>query len=480
MLSQHLTRSANQLFIKGIIQPTTTQSIIHPSSFFLSNNKNKLFNNSIYFKKKNCCQQQQTLQQQAFFHTSILVKEKNNDNTTTKTNNNNNIDNTNNKSKEDNNQWFAFEGLPIALNKHSISHKWNVVEFDIEGNIKMNQIKRSELYSKYGLQGRDIRILVNTTNYPSILARHQCILVNIGNISAIITHEKLLLIKSDYINNLDPTFIKFIQQFLLYFSKSKELNKYSFDYTPYGFFEQSYTLPFEFRILECILHKVCANIESEKDLLQERCNEILSAPDYTNEDSLYQILQAKQHITRFKTFVTELHETINNILEQDDDMASMYLTDKVKGYPRTEDQHEEIEMLLETYQHRVENVMNVLDDLREDLDDTQEFLEVCLDSIRNKMMQMELKLAMAAFALTCGTLIAGIFGMNLLSHMEDHPYAFYTTTGIIMLLTFAVFMIVLVVCKRKGLFTPSYVTEKRKRLQSAITSRFGTGSGDGF
>ena len=50
-------------------------------------------------------------------------------------------------------------GVPVSLNSSSISHKWNVVEFDDQGNVRMSQIKRSELYTKYGLQGRDIRIL---------------------------------------------------------------------------------------------------------------------------------------------------------------------------------------------------------------------------------------------------------------------------------------------------------------------------------
>src|SRR3989338_3409381 len=39
--------------------------------------------------------------------------------------------------------------VPISLNSTSISHKWNVVEFDDQGNIRMSQIKRSDLYTNY-------------------------------------------------------------------------------------------------------------------------------------------------------------------------------------------------------------------------------------------------------------------------------------------------------------------------------------------
>ncbi|KAG2385887.1 hypothetical protein C9374_003036 [Naegleria lovaniensis] len=368
---------------------------------------------------------------------------------------------------------------PVSLNSTSISHKWNVVEFDDQGNVRMSQIKRSELYTKYGLQGRDIRTLVSNMNFPTILARANCIIVSISNISAIITHERLYLLKSDYSNNLDPTFIRFVQQFLIYYAKSKEVNKYSFDETPYGFFEQSYALPFEFRVLECILHKVCATIEKDRNDVQERVSQILAAPDYTSEEVLYQILQCKQKLTRFKTFVTELHETIENILDADDDMARMYLTEKIVFQkPREVAQHEEIEMLLETYQNRVENVINSIDDMREDLDDTQEFLEVCLDSIRNRMMEMELKLAIGAFALTFGTLLVGAFGMNLMSHLEDHPFAFYYTSGMVALATISLFVITFLLCKRRGIFKSTYVTEKRKELRQVITSKLGNNCGD--
>lgn len=316
-------------------------------------------------------------------------------------------------------------------------------------------------------------------NFPTILARANCIIVSISNISAIITHERLYLLKSDYTNNLDPTFIRFVQQFLIYYAKSKEVNKYSFDETPYGFFEQSYALPFEFRVLECILHKVCATIEKDRNDVQERVSQILAAPDYTSEEVLYQILQCKQKLTRFKTFVTELHETIENILDADDDMARMYLTEKIVFQkPREVSQHEEIEMLLETYQNRVENVINSIDDMREDLDDTQEFLEVCLDSIRNRMMEMELKLAIGAFALTFGTLLVGAFGMNLMSHLEDHPFAFYYTSGMVAVATVSLFVITFLLCKRRGIFKSTYVTEKRKELRQVITSKFGNNCGD--
>lgn len=48
-----------------------------------------------------------------------------------------------------------------------------------------------------------------------------------------------------------------------------------------------------------------------------------------NEDKLYELLQVKNSINRFKNYVQEFHNTIQQLLENDEDMASCYLTEKI-------------------------------------------------------------------------------------------------------------------------------------------------------
>ncbi len=47
------------------------------------------------------------------------------------------------------------------------------------GSFAKRDIPRSDLYSKFSLQGRDVRVLISSFNYPTILVRKQCILVDI-------------------------------------------------------------------------------------------------------------------------------------------------------------------------------------------------------------------------------------------------------------------------------------------------------------
>jgi magnesium transporter len=120
------------------------------------------------------------------------------------------------------------------------------------------------------------------------------------------------------------------------------------------------------------------------------------------------------------TFVTELYTATGNILQSDDDMAQMYLTESSKGTPREIESHDEVEMLLETFYSQFEDCLNRIKELISSIKSTQDFLNITLDSIRNRMMQFEITMAMGALAISIGTFVAGVFGMNLVSRLEDH------------------------------------------------------------
>jgi hypothetical protein len=56
---------------------------------------------------------------------------------------------------------------------------WNVIEFSPQGNVRLVDFMRSDLYTKFGLQGRDVRVLISNINYPTILSRQRCIIADI-------------------------------------------------------------------------------------------------------------------------------------------------------------------------------------------------------------------------------------------------------------------------------------------------------------
>jgi magnesium transporter len=255
-------------------------------------------------------------------------------------------------------------------------------------------------------------------------------------------------------------------------SDEEEEERQHYHTQQYGYFEHPHALPFEFQMLECILHKVCREVEMEYDVLQSQVRKTLHDPNLANSEGLlFEILQYKQHMNKFTTFVREMHETVEALLQSDEDMASMYLTETfVHNKPRSVDNHEEIEMLLETYYTQLEDVINRIEELKNDMNSTQEFLEICLDAMRNRIIEYELKMTIAGFAITFGTLLAGLLGMNLINHFEENPLAMYVTCVGIGTTSAIVFAALMFKMKRKGVFVSNLLKKDRMRFPDTPSS----------
>lgn len=111
----------------------------------------------------------------------------------------------------------------------------------------------------------------------------------------------------------------------------------------------------------------------------------------------------------------------------------------------------EVEMLLEAYFMQVDNTCNKLQTLHEYIDDTEDYLNIELDSHRNQLIQLELVLTAAMFALALVTVIAGIFGMNLNNSHEDSYSAFVTVSVVSCTGAALVFAAIILYCRRSKL-----------------------------
>ena len=74
-----------------------------------------------------------------------------------------------------------------------------------------------------------------------------------------------------------------------------------------------------------------------------------------------------------------------------------------------------------------------------------------LDIVRNRMLQLDIQLSMATVALSIGGLVAAAFGMNLLTSLEMHPYAF-ETVALLLLLPLAAFRAMRRYARKKNIF----------------------------
>jgi len=146
-----------------------------------------------------------------------------------------------------------------------------------------------------------------------------------------------------------------------------------------------------------------------------------------NPETLHKLLPMKDFISLFEIETTLMRNCLNEVLQNDEDMVNMLLSEKKKhfGTPPPIERHEEVELLLENYCSQMVGISQEAYYLRKRIESTQSIIELKLDTYRNHMIGINMQLAMAGTALAGCTVVAGIFGMNLLSGLEAHPQAFW-------------------------------------------------------
>ena len=90
-----------------------------------------------------------------------------------------------------------------------------------------------------------------------------------------------------------------------------------------------------------------------------------------------------------------------------------------------------LEMMFENYLNEVEWISAELEEEVDEIRNTEENVVLQLDLLRNRILKMELQLSISSFVVTCGALVTGLFGMNLLNHFELHPAVFYAVTALL-------------------------------------------------
>lgn len=301
----------------------------------------------------------------------------------------------------------------------SISHKREriaCVEYteDHSGGYPHQNLTKSEIAHQFGLQGRDLRdIDIVSDLAPRILVRPSSILVALFDIHLLIQAERVLVVEA-------PTCTE---------SSTTSAFMYSLEQLP---LERKYELPFELRVLEAALIAVTSAIETDFLAIKESVDKEL--PDLNIDDNrvhtkLLDFLEHSRRLGTLKKNAGMVHRVINDLLNEDEDLAAMYLTDSKAGQPHSVADHQEVEYLLETYLERTHSIVPSADVMMKNIAKTEETINVVLDAKRNQIMVFEVRLAILTVAVTTGTFIAGLFGMNLINYFEDSPWGFGIMTG---------------------------------------------------
>ena len=144
---------------------------------------------------------------------------------------------------------------------------------------------------------------------------------------------------------------------------------------------------------------------------------------------------------------------ITDLLESDEDMNNLLLTEQSIARQNNEvldiESHASVELLLEEYGRQLNSILLEIDYLLQRVQSKQDILALSMDAYRNRMIRMNLYLSVGGVSLGFGTgktivsayiwihaivlahltivlsvAIAGFFGMNLISGLEESPGVF--------------------------------------------------------
>jgi magnesium transporter len=136
---------------------------------------------------------------------------------------------------------------------------------------------------------------------------------------------------------------------------------------------QNGVLSYEFRALEAVLLSVTNSLESEFEGVSEPVVSVLrELEEDIDRDKLRYLLIYSKKLGTFEQRARLVRDAMTELLEADDDLAAMYLSEKAAGKVRTEQDHTEIEMLLESYHKIADEIVQAAENLVSNIRNTEE------------------------------------------------------------------------------------------------------------
>ncbi|CAA7036567.1 unnamed protein product [Microthlaspi erraticum] len=229
------------------------------------------------------------------------------------------------------------------------------------GQAKIEEVGKHAIMRRTGLPARDLRILDPLLSYPStVLGRERAIVINLEHIKAIITAQEVLLL-----NSKDPSVSPFIDELqrriLCHHHATKFQEEENSDGephtrtdtaqgeagTPQSSGDQgseakkdakqslenqdgSKVLPFEFVALEACLEAASSSLESEAVRLELEAHPALDKlTSKISTLNLERVRQIKSRLVAITGRVQKVRDELEHLLDDDEDMAEMYLTEKL-------------------------------------------------------------------------------------------------------------------------------------------------------
>nr|KJB12556.1 hypothetical protein B456_002G024800 [Gossypium raimondii] len=215
--------------------------------------------------------------------------------------------------------------LVTVKKKAQPSRSWAVL--DSNGETTLLDVDKYAIMHRVNIHARDLRILDPLLSYPStILGRDGAIVLNLEHIKAIITAEEVLL--------RDPSgeyVVPVVQELQRHLPVVNAINQ-----GPEAIGQSDVEAadecvsPFEFRALEVALESICSFLAARTLELETAAYPALDElTSLISSRNLDRVRKLKSAMTRLTARVQKVRDALEQLLDDDDDMADLYLSRKL-------------------------------------------------------------------------------------------------------------------------------------------------------
>ncbi|ETI49937.1 hypothetical protein, variant [Phytophthora nicotianae CJ01A1] len=256
------------------------------------------------------------------------------------------------------------------------------------------------------VHARDIRRMENAfsvSNEPAIIIRKQAILISADPLRAIVMRDVCLVYVPDGADSL----LSILKE---QFSQAARENAED---------------PYEFRALEALLATLARYFQSDYEKLSPI---VISALDRLVQGNLHSreletLREFKNTMNEFESQVDGVRRVLMELLDNEEDLRLLYLTKLYEDPSLLTDLYsfdsEEAEVLIENYLQDIFSTRTKADLMQHRITNTESLVMLKLDSMRNYLLRVDLVFSLVTISLSVGTLLAGVFGMNLASGVEE-------------------------------------------------------------
>ncbi|CAI5714386.1 unnamed protein product [Hyaloperonospora brassicae] len=256
------------------------------------------------------------------------------------------------------------------------------------------------------VHARDIRRMENAfsvSNEPSIIIRKQAILISADPLRAIVMRDVCLVYVPDGADSL----LSILKE---KFGQAARENAED---------------PYEFRALEALLATLARYFQADYEKLSPV---VVSALDRLVQGNLQSreletLREFKNTMNEFESQVDGVRRVLMELLDNEEDLRLLYLTKLYEDPSLLTDLYsfdsEEAEVLIENYLQDIFSTRTQADLMQHRITNTESLVMLKLDSMRNYLLRADLVFSLVTISLSAGTLLAGVFGMNLSSGVEE-------------------------------------------------------------